>query len=335
MSVKRPDTQFDGGTHSYSLDGEKLPGVSTVAKIGEDEVWGIASAWGFRIGYEGAYEVLHKNRGQWPATADDLRALLQKAGLTPWSKRDAAGERGNWVHDVLEGLGQRGDIPDLSKFAAEVQGHARGVFNWYLEYRPEFVATEVQVISERHRFAGRYDLRANISGARLLPRFEDHESYQEKNVREAATSKKPVLCLIDLKTSKRVYPTSHFVQLSGYELASREMGFAPTGAQFVLNTHPDGTFDFMPSWSNGEDFLDYLAATNAIKRIKANNPERRREARHEARILTELPAKFSDLSDEGIARGPLIGMLKDMKKRGLIEQVKGTWTVRQAQPTVD
>jgi hypothetical protein len=342
VSIKRPVTDFDGGSHSYSKDGEKLAGVSTVAKIGEDEVWGIASAWGFRIGYEGAYEVLHKNRGQWPENPDALRALLQKAGLTPWSKRDAAGERGNWVHDVLEGLGQRGDIPDLDKFTEEVQGHVRAVLQWFLDFRPKFVANEVQVVSERHGFAGRYDLRAMIEARRLIglahpfkDLFKDHDSPQAARVWELAKKGLEALTLDDLKTSKSVYPTSHFVQLSGYELASVEMGFPATDAQFNLNTHADGTYDFVPSWSLAQDFIDYLGASNAVKRIKRSDPALRRKARQEQALMALMPDDFTVLL-EGVDldRGPLVGMLKDLKKRGLIEQVKGTWTVRHLQPTV-
>jgi len=146
-TIARAPVTFDGASHSYYLDGEKLAGVSTVAKIGDQDAWGIASAWGFRIGYEGAYEIRNLNQFEHP---DELRAALQKRGLTPWGKRDAAGDRGTWVHDVLEGLATSGTV-DLSGFSEESLGHAKAVCQWYVDYRPEFVATEVQLVSAVHR----------------------------------------------------------------------------------------------------------------------------------------------------------------------------------------
>lgn len=344
--ITRPETDFHGASHSYYLDGEKLPGVSTVAKIGDDEAWGIASAWGFRIGYEGVYDLIGEASGY--ASKDALRAALQRAGSTPWATRDKAGDRGTWVHDVLEGLGQHGEV-NLDGVSPETQGHAKAVCEWYLDYRPEFDGLEVQVTSTQHRFSGRYDVRARISARRLVgldhpfkDLFEDHDSPQAERVRELAGLGLDALTLDDLKTSKRCYPTSHFPQLSGYDLASVEMGFAPTDAQFVLNTHPDGTYNFIPSWSSGQDFLDYLAAHNAIRRIKAADPEERRRERLEAEVISHLPAKFGELGEWlHMERGPLIGMLKNLKKRGLITQVRGTWvdaatltpTVGNSQPT--
>jgi hypothetical protein len=337
--ISRAPTSFVGKSHSYYLGGDKLAGVSSVAKIGDQDAWGVASAWGFRIGYEGAYEVFEgigpAEEQRFVQSKDHLRELLQRRGATPWATRDKAGDRGTWVHDVLEGLGQSGEV-DLSGASDETRPHAQAVCKWFVDYRPQFVATEVQVVSERHRFAGRYDVRALISAKRLLDLFEDHDSYQEKNVREMAEAGGDALCLIDLKTSKRCYPTSHFPQLSGYEVASREMGFPATQAQFVLNTHPDGTYDFIPSWSNGEDFLDYLAAFNAIKRIQANDPETRRQERLETKLIGLLPGFFGPLKEAtGIEKGPLLGMLKSLKKRGLIEQVKGEWRAAvNAKPSV-
>jgi hypothetical protein len=351
-SIARPATEFDGATHSYYLDGEKLPGVSTVAKIGDDEAWGIASAWGFRIGYEGTMDLLTQRgalrefqayvwRDQKPTlitivTPDDLREALKFGKLTPWATRDKAGERGTWVHDVLEGLGQTGEV-NLDGITPETEGHVKGVCEWFIDYRPEFEALEVQVTSKRHGFSGRYDVRARIKASKLVDLFEDHSTPQAERVREeAAGLGGDALCLIDLKTSKRCYPTSHFPQLSGYELASVEMGFGATDAQFVLNTHPDGTYDFIPSWSQGEDFLAYLGAHNAIRRIKAADPAERKREREEADVVAHLPAKFGELLDWlHMERGPLMGMLKKLKKDGRIEQVKGQWRAAATpEPTV-
>jgi hypothetical protein len=313
--------EFDGATHTYTLDGEKLLGVSTVAKIGQaEEAFGIASAWGFRLGVEGAHEVLV----EWyddgvPGTVDDLRAEVERRGLTPWSKRDRAADRGNWVHDMLEGLAQHGLVKP-GGFAQgeteEVRGHVRAVLQWYLDYRPSFVATEVMVASEAHGFSGRYDARCLVSHARLA---------QGGYAVDCDAHYPNALLAIDLKTSKKIQPLSHYPQLAGYELASVEMGFPATDAQFVLNTHPDGTYSFQQSYATGEDFLAYLGAMRAIRRLQAEDPEVKIQRAREEEVLARLPGLSRDLrSDTGPLAGcdgKAIGILcSGLRKRGLVEQ---------------
>jgi hypothetical protein len=253
-AIDRPEVDFDAVAHAYKLEGEGVLGVSTVAKMGgAEETWGIASSWGFRIGYEGALDVLRESaermRGDLylvnlPKDPDELREALKREGLTPWSKRDKAAERGSWVHDVFEELAQNGTVPtDLSRFPEEVRGHVRSLLQWYLHFRPSFVATEVQVASREHRFAGRYDLRATIEARRLLPLIDPlRRDAQAERIRELAARGERALGLLDLKTSKGVYPTTHFPQLEGYEGAGVEMGFPATDFRAVVNTEADGTF---------------------------------------------------------------------------------------------
>src|SRR5437764_14448012 len=99
--IQRPDLEYNDAKHEYRLNGEKLLGVSTVSKIGDTDVWGVASAWAFRIGYEGAYDVLIGDNG-WlnpnDYTKDELREALKQARKTPWHKSDDSKERGNAIH---------------------------------------------------------------------------------------------------------------------------------------------------------------------------------------------------------------------------------------------
>ena len=98
-AIDRPEVVFEAIEHEYRLNGEKLAGVSSVAKIGgADDAWGIASAWGFRVGYEGALEALPEMIGSeaavmLPEHQDQLREELKRRNLTPWAKRDAAADR--------------------------------------------------------------------------------------------------------------------------------------------------------------------------------------------------------------------------------------------------
>lgn len=337
--IERPGVNYDDATHTYTdpETGEAYIGVSSAAKVGSvSDAWGIASAWGFRIGYEGACDVYLNGASQ--QDKDDMRERLKKAGLTPWSNVKKAQDRGTWVHDLLESLAATGSIPaDLLTADDERRLHAQSVLRWYVAMRPSFVATEVQVVSQTHRFAGRYDIRALIPADRLVDLFEGHDSPQAARVRTLADMGLEALCLIDLKTTKYdpkepgkgIYPTQHFPQLAGYELASVEMGFPPTDAQFILHSHSDGSrASLHPSWSEPSDFVAYVEALRAIRRIESADPERKLQLAREQAILSELvngPASARELAErlpeldglDGRAVGFILGGLR---KRGLVEQ---------------
>lgn len=317
--VNRPETGFDGPSHTYTkLDGEKLLGVSSIAKVGEaEDSFSIGSAWGFRLGYEGALEIAQGcvDDTELGMSPEAMRAELQKRGLTPWGTRDKAAARGNWAHDLLEALATDGTTPTadlLNTMDEEHRGHGRAILQWYVDYRPSFVATEVQVTSLEHGFAGRYDIRCQIQSLIMSQLMDLPEDFPVE-----------MLGLVDLKTSKRIYPTSHFPQLEGYEVASVEMGFPATDFRAVLNTHPDGTYDFKLSYANGEDFLAYLRALQAIKRIKALDPEVVAKRASEQILLALLPGWSRDLAgkpgvpDTAQDVGRLLGGLR---KRGLVTQ---------------
>lgn len=335
--INRPETNFDGASHKYTktATGDVLYGVSTVAKIGEaEDSFSIGSAWGFRIGYEGVNQLLLDSVPEL-AWGDpyDLRKELQARGLTPWATRDEAALRGNWAHDLLEALATDGtiNIDRMQRANDERQGHARAILNWFIKYRPRFVATEVQVTSDTHNFAGRYDIRCIIDAKRLLY-FADElklNDQQREVIREYADRGVWPLCLVDLKTSKSIYPTSHYVQLEGYELAGVEMGFPPTDLRLVLNTRPDGTFRFEAGYAKPEHFLVYLEALKAIRYLKEHDPETIAKRKLEEVIISHLPAlsavigRQPDVNLTGREVGQILGGLR---KRGLVQQTPTkTW----------
>jgi hypothetical protein len=356
--IDRPEVDFDAVQHAYSISGEPVLGVSTIAKVGGvEDTWGIASAWGWRLGYEGARTIALGDRTILDAPVpedykkDPLRVAMNEAGLTPWATRDRAAERGSWVHDVLEELGQNGAVPDMEAFRErhgdEAANHARSVLRWFLIFRPSFVATEVQVASRTHGFAGRYDIRAKVEARRLVPLLEPpfcpviRQDPQAVRIRELAARDAWALGLLDLKTSKGVYPTTHFPQLEGYEGAGVEMGFPATDFRGVINTNGDGSFDpatgFVVSWSTYDDFLAYLTALRAIRRINTLDPETIREEAQEKAVLAQLPATSRTIVERDVpelrgldtrAVGRVAGRLR---KRGLVEQAeRGVWKVVEA-----
>jgi hypothetical protein len=199
----------------------------------------------------------------WHLTLDGKRPLvsvstvlnvLDKPGLLSWVReitlqgenywevRDASATRGTSVHSALEALATEGTIPKLADFPEEDRGYVQALAGWWLEAKPEVIASEVIVASLEHNFAGRFDLRCRIDGK---------------------------VTLLDAKTSKRVYPTTHFAQLEAYEGASVESGYDPTDQRMVLRLGGDGVYETAVSCASYSDFLGIKAAFDAQKRVEA------------------------------------------------------------------
>lgn len=333
LKIDRPDVVFDAAKHVYYLNGERVVGVSSVAKvIGFEETWGIASAWGFRVGYEGTWDRLESAAGRYEGNPwqdkDALRAELKDHKLTPWDTRDRAADRGTWVHDVLEGLAESGTVPEGEDWTDEVRGHVRAIMRWFLAMRPVFVATEVLVASRTHRFAGRYDFRCLVPGERLRAHLASLEVPLDHLLPSIPYDAQRDLYLIlgDLKTSKGIF-YGHMVQAEGYEVAGTEMGYAPTDARMILQTQPDGAWRFEPSHARPESFLACLTAYREAEWMKGNDPAEILKRKRDNALLAALPGTSRALADRSVVPGwdsRTIGRrMGTLRKHGLVEQGKG------------
>jgi hypothetical protein len=95
-------------------------------------------------------------------------------------------------------------------------------------------------MSVKHGYAGTFDLLCNIAG----------RSY-----------------LVDLKTSKWIYPSQHFTQLEAYEGARLEMGEPPTDVRAVLWVNAAGGMELVESTATFEDFLALKASADVLGRL--------------------------------------------------------------------
>lgn len=192
-----------------------------------------------------------------PLTAvTSVLGILDKPGLLYWVRdvtlqgqrfwevRDEASTRGTSIHDAAEHLANTGRAPSLLDFPEPDRGYVQALAGWWLSARPAKIATEVIVASLQHGYAGRFDLLADIGGRR---------------------------CLVDFKTSKRLYPREMFAQLEAYEGASQECGHPPTDARLVVRLGEDGDYEVGESCASFADFLSIKAAFDACKRIEATH----------------------------------------------------------------
>jgi hypothetical protein len=267
----------------YKVNDVEVPSVTTVLdSLNKPGLkW-----WGMKVGVEGVLELFNRfklgttidwndNRQyivllepkvlQDLANAENIVKLLTQEKLTVNHVLDKAGVRGINVHDALEQWAKSGGefFPTPQNYPEEERGYVEGLLKW-VENESAFLPErfEVMVGSTEHGFAGRYDLVITINE----PATFIQKKYKRKADIEIEVA--PGRYLVDLKTSKGVYPESHFRQLAAYELASVECGYPKTDGQFVLHVTADGNYEFVPSTAKAEDFLAVLEVYKSNGRLK-------------------------------------------------------------------
>lgn len=148
---------FGNGGHVYALDGRRCPGVTTIIRNS-------APPGGLLNWYA-------KETANWCARHGELRDELGdaqwiKAAMNaPNEARDAAADRGRAIHDAADKLidGQPVDV------AEEIYDRAVLVTKFLDTWRANVLARECVVFHTGHRFAGQFDLIAELAdGQRWL-----------------------------------------------------------------------------------------------------------------------------------------------------------------------
>lgn len=141
--------RFYDKSHRYKLDGEWVPGVTTILGVLNKPgltKWAAAQVAEYVADHREAVEHLYA-AGRGPMVA----ALKE----TPWQKRDDAAARGTTFHDFAERIvrGEEVDVPDeqvplVESCLAFLDDHGIGAD----------ALAEVCVASRQHRYAGKVDL---------------------------------------------------------------------------------------------------------------------------------------------------------------------------------
>lgn len=267
--MSRPVIELDE-KHIYRVNGEIFPSVTQVisSTVPRDLTW-----WGMRVGVAGVAILFE--RGKWHRKlrlndVDDVIQLLIWEKLTTNHIYESRGESGITIHKAMEDWGREEKIPDPEEFPDYDRARVAGLARFILETKPQFIDQEVKTASLTYKYAGTYDARL-IFGA---------GEYQGKH------------CLLDLKTSKYVYPESHFPQLEAYEFAEQECEQEPTDCRLVLHLPEDGDWTLTPSCDTIDDFLVLLEHHKSLKARK----ERMKAIRREQKEREKLAAKQAQAS---------------------------------------
>ena len=92
--------------------------------------------------------------------------------------RDAAGRAGTKIHLAIEDLITGLELQETG-YTTEEWFKIKSFVDWYKEYQPEIIATELAVFSKNGKYAGRVDCVANIHGEITVLDWKSSKSIHE------------------------------------------------------------------------------------------------------------------------------------------------------------
>lgn len=189
-----------GNGHSYLLDGQKVPGVTTIlSAIPKPWLapWTARTIAEYAADHVDAIQALHPDR---QAIID----LLKKAADRD---RDAAALKGTQIHQYGERIAQGEEIL-WAEIAPEQRGHVEQYIQFLHDHDPAVVATELVVAHRAHAWMGTLDLLVELP----------HETSG--------------VHLVDVKTSRSGPKPEVALQAAAY--AHAELVIDPNGAETPL-----------------------------------------------------------------------------------------------------
>ena len=214
LNLKKLDLKFDPDTRHW-LNGSQVPGCTSISALFSEDGWKFA----------------------WPPKlmGEKLLACLKsgviigeshiKEAKNAWrEKRDKSADTGTKGHEIIEYVikqRMRGEqFPyvthhEYEEISGEVANILDQFFLWEIETKPEWLASELQVASETHKFAGILDALARIDGK---------------------------IVLIDFKTSSGI-KDEYNIQLAGLCICLEEMGL-PVDQRAILHLPKKGRYEY-------------------------------------------------------------------------------------------
>lgn len=261
--------QKSGSGHSYFLDGEKVPGVTTI--LGNGIPKPALVGWAARTVAEyvtdrltlkddvvDAAELLEALRKfnetsrypeKWRVGELNRGTLSKVLARVQYADRDAAANRGTEVHRLAELLGRGEEIV----VPEEIKGHVESYVRFLDEFDPTDALLERVVINRRWRYMGKFDMIATIEHPKLGR------------------------VLLDVKTSRSGPFEEVGLQLAGYRFAETmieedgtEVPMPEVDACGVVWVRADG-YDLIPFKADESTFRTFLYAKQVGEWLDRDN----------------------------------------------------------------
>ena len=234
---------FSAGNHSYSLDGERVPGVTTVGKRASRPDGLIRWAARSAAEYAAAHteELAQMGEASWVAHVAQASDRLRDAGMKSGKQLHSIAERLVFGDPVETSDPDTGEPypDDVLRMGAEV---AHFMDRW--DVTPDTALVERPVFHEVHKYAGTFDLCAVLRGGERW--------------------------LIDYKTGTTgIWPETS-MQLTAYSRATHvqvrdhDLLMPPINRCAALWVRPDG-WELVPVKSDDDTFSAFLHAMHVHK----------------------------------------------------------------------
>lgn len=271
--IKQINTD-DGRYYELEINGEihKLISVTTV--IGAILHKPSLMAWAYNVGIEQAVEAVkdkvhfYLKTNQIDQLTDGIlnidhlkvKKYLKDKERSYDSQRDEAADRGTLIHKLLEWIIEGKDSSNFELADESIRSYLDNLNRFIDDYQPEFLESELKVFSLDKGYAGTLDTVCRINAH---PPRRRHKSMVGETV------------VLDLKSNKdgKIYPDSHFLQVTAYENAYREMGQSIDGGM-VLAVGPN-SYSVGHNYFDPDSFNTILDAYNMIDKCKKLNPNAR------------------------------------------------------------
>lgn len=234
--------KFYPSNHRYRLDGQWVPGVTTILGCLDKPAipkWAAGMVAEYVADNPGGIEEL-RNMGRAP--------MVHALKNIPWEKRDKAGVRGNILHDYAEQLLHGREVDVAEEDVPVMEAALVFMEDWQIE--PLLI--EAPCASREHKWAGTLDLVAK---------------YRRPDLGTTGTA------IFDWKSGKAMYP-EYAWQLNAYAHAEfclvdgEERPLPECDAAFGVQIRADG-YDVAPfAFGPGiyEEFLGIRRTFDAVKR---------------------------------------------------------------------
>lgn len=229
--------RFYPASHRYKLDGQWVPGVTTILGVLDKPA---IPKWAAR---QVAEYVADNIDGVETLRAMGRASMVEALRNIPWQKRDDAADRGSSIHDYAEAILHGHEIEVEEHLAPVVENAIRFMDDWQI--KPLLI--ERPVASREHQWAGTFDLIAN---------------YVHPVTGDRGTA------IFDWKSGKALYPEFAW-QLNAYAHAEfytddegTEHSLPATGAAYGVHIRDDD-YDVAP-FTFGPHIYDEFVAIRRV-----------------------------------------------------------------------
>lgn len=230
-----------GRGHSYWIDGEKVPGVTTLLGAGYPKAalvnWAANTTAGYAV-------------DNWDTLAElPPSQRLKQLERARWDVQKKASVRGTSVHQLAQRLaaGEELEVPE------ELIGHVDSYLAFVEDWQPVELLVEAPVFSRRRRYAGTPDLVARLVDGRTW--------------------------LLDWKTSEKGVFLDNVLQLAAlrfadYTLDERgdEVLLPKIDAAGIVNVRADG-YDLTPVEAGEDAFRTFLYVREVARFVEGNRED--------------------------------------------------------------